>query len=340
MMGGPVYVRAAGMACPVGMNWPSACAAMRAGITRKALSAYRDDNGREIIASYLRDAIIPENAPVEERWLFLLSRALEDMSHETGGSPLKHMPLFVALPAPSGERPYAVSFLADSLSARLGVRLAPENVFVFSEGAYGGYVALQQGRASVRAGQPCIVAAADSMLSARTLLRLSEKQRLLVEGNSDGVIPGEAAAAMLLTQEKRQALASIRGLGFGKEASLLDNDVPLRAEGVVAAARTALAEAALQLHELDFRLSDAAGESFYFREQALFMSRLLRERKVRFPLWLPAETLGDTGAAAGLCGMLWAMAGWARKYAPGPRAIGFASNEAGRRAAVVFESVA
>ncbi|HYO55839.1 hypothetical protein [Archangium sp.] len=312
---------------------------MRAGITRKAFSPYRDDSGREIVASYLRDGIISDDAPVEERWLFLLSRALEDISNRIHGSPIEQMPLFVALPASSSERPYTAPFLAEALSTRLDVRLAAQNVFVFSEGACGGYVALQQGRASVRAGQPCIVAAADSMVSGRTLLRLSEKQRLLVEGNPDGVIPGEAAAALLLTREKGQALASIRGLGFGKEESLIDNDVPLRAEGVVAAARTALAEAALQLHELDFRLSDAAGESFYFKEQALFVSRLLRERKAEFPLWLPAETLGDTGAAAGLCGMLWAMAGWARKYAPGPRAIGFAGNEAGRRAAVVFESV-
>src|SRR5690606_28481597 len=158
------------------------------------------------------------------------------------------------------------------------------------EGAHGGYAALERGRACVRAGRPSIVAAAESQVTARALLALSQRQRLQVEGNSDGVIAGEAAAAVLLTADGRQALARIRGLGFAREPSSLDNDVPLRAEGLLHAARAALLEAGLEPHELDFRVSDAAGESFYFKEQALLASRLLRERKAEFPLWLPAET--------------------------------------------------
>ncbi|HYO52641.1 hypothetical protein [Archangium sp.] len=310
---------------------------MRARITRKSFSPYHDNDGREIVASYLRDGI-REDASADERWLHLLAYALKDIARQMAQPVLEHTPLLLARPLPLDGRPYPTPFLADALSTRLELRIAPGNIRVFNEGSYGGYVALEQGRALARTGQPCIVAAAESMLCARTLLRLSEQQRLLVEGNSDGIIPGEAAAAVLLTKDKKHALATVRGLGFGKEPASFDNDIPLRADGVVAAARAALHEANLQLHELDFRVSDAAGESFYFKEQALFVSRLLRERRAEFPLWLPAEPLGDTGAAGGLCGMLWAMASWARKYAPGPRAIGFAKNDEGARAAVVIES--
>jgi 3-oxoacyl-[acyl-carrier-protein] synthase-1 len=129
----------------------------------------------------------------------------------------------------------------------------------------------------------------------------------------------------------------VRGLGFAEEISRIDNDEPLRAQGLVEAASGALREAALSLHDVDFRVSDAAGESFYFKEQALLMSRLLRTPKPAFPMWLPADSLGHTGAAGGLSGMAWAIAGWARGYAPGPLAIMFAGNDAGARAAVVLE---
>ncbi|MFE8602413.1 hypothetical protein [Archangium violaceum] len=310
---------------------------MRAGITRKSISSYRDNDGYEIVGSYLRDGI-SEDASEDERWLSLLSYALEDIARQMPHPMIEHMPLLLARPLLRNGHPYPHHVLADTLSTRLELRIVPSNIRVFNEGAYGSYVALEHGRALARAGQPCIVAAAESMLCARTLLRLSEQRRLLVEDNPDGIIPGEAAAAVLLTKDKKHALATVRGLGFGKEPASFNNDIPLRADGVVAAARAALLEANLQLHQLDFRVSDAAGESFYFKEQSLFVSRLLHERRAEFPLWLPAETLGDTGAASGMCGTLWAVASWVRKYAPGPRAIGFAGNDEGARAAVIIES--
>lgn len=331
-----MYVRAAGMMCPVGFSWPSACAAMRAGINRRRDSPYCDNDGREIVASFVEDLIAAREA-VEERWLALLTRALRDLARGIDARLWVQARWVFALPAMANGQAYAPSFVAEEVSRRLGRKIGAENVQVVTEGACGGYVALREAREAVLNGQPCIVAAADSLLSARRLLFLSEKRRLLVEGNSDGFTPGEAACAVLLSRDRTQALGCVRGLGFGHEPSSLDNDVPLRAEGLVEAARAALLEAGCAMHELDFRVSDASGESFYFKEQALALARLLEQPKREFRLWLPAETLGDTGAAAGLCGMLWALAGWARGYAPGPRAIAFAGNETGGRAALLLQ---
>jgi 3-oxoacyl-[acyl-carrier-protein] synthase-1 len=334
----PVYLSAAGLACPVGLTWPSACAAMRAGISRKSISAYTDNEGREIIASYLR-GLIREDASYEARWLFLLTRALRDLMGNSGPRALERLPMFLALPLSSSDRPYAVSQVCDALSRELGMRLSPDLLQIFCDGAPGGYMALHEGRASVQAGRDCIVAAVDSLFSARRLLAMAEKQRLLVEGNSDGLISGEAACAMRLSQERCHALGQVSGIGFGVEPSRLDNETPLRAAGLVSAAQAALDEAGLQLADLDFRLSDAAGESFYFKEQSLLVARLLRARKPEFPLWLPAISLGDTGAAAGLCSLVWAMAAWDRDYAPGPRALACAGNDRGARAAIIIQSV-
>lgn len=336
----PVSIRAAGLACPVGLRWAPACAAMRAGITRKQESPYLDEDGRGLVISHLSGDLLAPKATPEQRWLFFLAHALQELLTQTGGDAFKQLPLFVALPPSLAGKPYPADFLAGELSTRLGVAIDARRVRIFTEGSYGGYAALAAGCELIRrrAATACVVAGAETMMCARTLLKLSEQRRLLTERNSDGVIPGEAAACVLLSSEK-QGLASLRGMGFAREPASLDNEVPLRAEGLTAAARAALDEAKLALHDMAFRFSDAAGESFHFKEQALLVARLLRERKEEFPLWLCAETLGDTGAAAGLCGLVWAVAGWARGYAPGPWAIGFAGNEQGGRAAVVIEAV-
>lgn len=327
------------MACPIGLRWAAACAAMRAGVTRKQASPYRDERGREIVASHLRDTLDLRSTPTQ-RWLFFLTHALQELLDQTGERAFEQLPLLVALPSSTASQAYSGSFLARELSARLKVVLDPHRIHIFTEGAYGGYAALFAGREMIRRREfpACVVAGAESMMAAHTLLRLHEQRRLLTEDNSDGVIPGEGAACVLLSSNK-QAMAVIRGIGLGEEPSSLENDVPLWADGLTSAARAALNEANLALHDLHFRFSDAAGESFYFKEQALFVSRVLRERRQEFPLWLCAESLGDTGAAAGLCGLVWTLAGWARRYAPGPRAIGFAGNEQGRRAAVIIEAV-
>ena len=210
---------------------------------------------------------------------------------------------------------------------------------MFAEGSVGAFKAIRRAQELLTGGQgqDCVVAAADSLIDAQALLDLSRRRGLLTEDNSDGVIPGEAAGCLLLSAHPGRTLASMRGAGFAHEPATLDNDVPLRGEGITTAARRALAEAGLALHDIDFRVSDAAGESFSFKEQALLLARLLRQRRADFPLTLCAEVLGQTGAAAGLCGLISAIAAFGRQYAPGPRAIAFASAPGGERAALIVE---
>lgn len=132
MTSAPVYVSAAGLACPVGMTWACACAAMRAGITRKSSSAYRDNQGREIVASSLRD-LLSEDALYEERWLFLLTHALRDVTRHRGGPVvLQRMPLFLTLPPARGGQAYSAAFACEALSRTLGLRLSPDNLHLLT----------------------------------------------------------------------------------------------------------------------------------------------------------------------------------------------------------------
>ncbi|QRK11038.1 hypothetical protein JQX13_13770 [Archangium violaceum] len=53
------------------------------------------------------------------------------------------------------------------------------------------------------------------------------------------------------------------------------------------------------------------------------------------PLWLCAESIGEVGAAASLCQLVRMAQAWQRGYAPGPRALCFASSVSGERAVAV-----
>ncbi len=105
----------------------------------------------------------------------------------------------------------------------------------------------------------------------------------------------------------------------------IDSGEPLRADGLTTAINGALTDAGCQMHDLDFRITDVSGEQYYFKEAALALSRILRQRKEEFDIWHPAECIGEAGAAAGIAVLADANAACRKAYAAGseyPRAPG------------------
>jgi 3-oxoacyl-[acyl-carrier-protein] synthase-1 len=133
------------------------------------------------------------------------------------------------------------------------------------------------------------------------------------------------------------AAVQLIGLGFANEESSIMNDSPLLGIGMKEAAQGALTEAQIRMDQVAFRLSDAAGEGYAFREQALVVARLLRvHRDEEFPLWHCAEYVGETGAAAGLLQLVVAYHAFQKRYAPGTIAMCFTSSDSGRRAVALL----
>ncbi len=337
-----IYVRAAGMACPVGLTAATACAAMRAGISRFGETEYLGNDGQPVVASFL--SRLGSDLSRRERWMKLLAYALRDLceQHERGRALLTQAPIMLAAPLDSSAARPSPADVAAALSNELGVALAPQQLQIVTEESFGGVRALAGARQwlleSSSTHRNVVVAGADSYVEARALARLDRDRRLLTRDRSDGIIPGEAAACLLLDTSPQASLAAILGIGLANEPGRLDNDVPLRGQGIAHAARQALAEAGLELHELHFRLSDASGEGYAFKEQVLAVTKLLRRNMDDLPLWLSATTLGDIGCAGGVCNLVSAVSAWSRGRAPGPRAIAYASATNGNRAAVVLES--
>ena len=326
------------LVCPVGYNPASAAAAMRCNIDAFAELALRDQAGEPLIGA--RIEAIPEDVRGRARLDRIAELVLECLDPDLARTvPWNRAALLVChrepeRPGPRWDGPALPLSLPDGRSvspARVGhVRMGPVSAVA----------ALQAARDAIRGGiaPACLILAVDSMIDARALAWLDRHERLKTSLVTDGVIPGEAGALLLLS-ETRLAPNGLRVTGLGRaveEATVLD-DEPFLGLGLAAALRTALAEAGARMHEVDWRLSDAAGESYAFEEVVLAQTRLMREVRESQPLWLPAGCAGDTGAASGLVQLAWAEKAWARGYAPGARAALHLSSAFGGRGAAVVE---
>jgi 3-oxoacyl-[acyl-carrier-protein] synthase-1 len=184
----------------------------------------------------------------------------------------------------------------------------------------------------------CIVSAVDSLLNGPCLAWLENEEHLKTESNSDGIIPGEAAAAVWVSRPDHpdHSQLDVLGIGFSDEPSVANPRDPNLAIGLAAAMRAALEEAGLQLHEIDYRVGGMAGERADFMEASTAFARVLKVQRSEFQLWVPAEKLGDVGAALPACMVVVTAIGMSKHYAPGSTAIASIASRSGDRAACVL----
>jgi 3-oxoacyl-[acyl-carrier-protein] synthase-1 len=326
------------MVSPVGLSAAASGAALRAGVAGFGELPYRDSVGEPVVGATVPG--LPLRQPRTHRLLDILTVALQDCL--IGVDIPRHQPIPLLVGLAEQGRPGGGAELAGQivsvLDARLGRRFHPALSRVFSIGHTSTFAALRIARALLEdaAVPACLVCGVDSYVNAPSLLWLERTLRLKTPLNSDGVIPGEAAAAILV-QRERPAGARVRiaGLGFGLEkASVLDED-PLLGLGMTEAARAALKEAGLGWHDTHFRLSDVTGESYGFRELALAEARLARVRLEKHPIWHPADSIGDCGAAAGLVLLVMGRRALDHGYAPGPCFLALTAAVPGGRAVAV-----
>jgi 3-oxoacyl-[acyl-carrier-protein] synthase I len=326
-----------GLATPVGLTAPSSCAAIRAKLTNPCETRFIDTAG-ELIRGH--------RVPLEQPWSGrsrlkkMVVRAIRECLGPVPEPSWPQIPLLLCVA--ERERPGRTDGLEDELlaevCAELGVRFADQSQ-VIPRGRVSGSIALLRARRMLteqRAGL-VLIAATDSLLSWSTVSAYESADRLLTSVNSNGFLPGEAAAAILLGRPSGGSQVVCTGLGFGQEPAPIDSESPLRAQGLVQAIGSALDEAGCQMHDIDLRISDLSGEHYYFKEAALAMSRLLRERKKEVSIWHHAECIGECGAASGLVSYIVACVACQKGYAPGPRIVCQAAGDNAERAAAIFE---
>ena len=335
-------VQGRGMVTSVGLSAPAACAAIRCGLSNTTETRFMDRNGQWIMAAQV---------PLENCWrgrarlAQMAAHAVQEAVSGLNESDMQQTMLLLNLPEPerSGPivRPDQAESLLEEIHQVMRQRLPVESRLI-ANGRIGGVQALETAQAMISSGRCryCIVAGVDSYLTGGTLAAYDKENRLLTEQNSDGFVPGEAAAAVLLAPERQATTASIiiRGIGFGRESAHIRSEEPLRADGMVEAIRQALSAAGKELGDLDFRICDVSGEQYYFKEAALALTRVLRRRKEEFDIWHPAESVGETGAAIVPVVLAVAAAAVEKTYARGSGILCHFANDDGQRAAIVVEA--
>jgi 3-oxoacyl-[acyl-carrier-protein] synthase-1 len=215
---------------------------------------------------------------------------------------------------------------------------------VVAAGKAGFAAALAQGSHMLAAGQcpdgtsdveHVLLVGTDSLLDSCTIEHLLEQERLLVPGNREGFVPGEAAAALLLTAAGASGL-EISGVGVGKEAAQPGLELPNRFEGLTAAVRMACTSASIDPLELEFRLSDQNGEGFFASEAANAFTRVMFGGTGKLAHLTISDKLGEIGAATGPAGVayLWKLM-TSTTRAPGRLGVVHLANDDGLRSAVV-----
>ncbi len=206
--------------------------------------------------------------------------------------------------------------------------------------AVGEAVALLRARAVER----CLIGGIDSFLERGRLETLSGLGLLKTPNASVGFMPGEAAAFFLL---ERYGTARRRGarveavLGPVSEAHETLHrfaDRPSVGMGLAEAMQRALG--ALEPETPGLLIHNLNGDPWRAMEWGSALVRLSAKAPVReLPLWVPAESFGETGAATGALSVCMGVRAFARGYAGTRHILVAMSSYEGRKACLVLSDV-
>ena len=195
-----MFVVSTGMVCPVGLTGAAACEAMRADIAMLEELSYCDNQGEPIIGAVV-PGLVPELSR-KDRLLEMLVMALADCLGDDPSISTLEIPLLVGLAEEN--RPGGGASLADTVVAEmqttLGRKFRPNRSGAIPKGHTSGFEALRIAREWLRNSDipGCLVCGVDSYVNANSLLWLDQHWRLKTPANQHGLIPGEAAAAVLV----------------------------------------------------------------------------------------------------------------------------------------------
>jgi len=332
----PVSIAWAGMVTGVGLQWESSAAALRAGVQGFVETGFVDGAGEPVVGS-----TVPESEDLRgtEKLLGMISSAVGECLTAAVGVKSSQIPLIICVA--EKDRPGRLDDLdAEALEwIRAGLKRAfhPESGVV-ARGRVSIAHALRRAERLIHdSGVPyCIIAGADGFLRGPTLSFYESVHRLKTPENSNGFIPGEGAAAVLVGPPKPGPRLDCLGIGSATEKATIESDEPLRGDGLLQAVREALKESAATFDDVHYRITDLNGEQYAFKEASLAMARGIRKVKAEFEVWHPAEGVGELGAAAGPCILGVALAAARKGYAPGPGVLCHLGIDDGERAALVL----
>ncbi|MEZ4302598.1 MAG: beta-ketoacyl synthase N-terminal-like domain-containing protein [Polyangiaceae bacterium] len=329
----PLLVSGFGICCPVGYFTEAACAAIHARLDRFKTSEFIDDVGVRLVTSSvpLGDLYGPPRLAAMAR--YAVAESLRRKALRPSRSAL-------VLLLSDRDRTDFVPTTADTvrLSCEEEAREPFAAVEVLRGGRAGIAEAVSASRRLLSGGQAerALVVGVDSYLNPHAVNAFLRQKRLLSSEASDGFIPGEAAAALIL--EFGEAGVQIAGVGQAEDSAAVTGDEPVLGLGRSAAVRAALKDASCALDDIHFELTDISGEAFFARDLAHGMARVFSHRREHFPRVQLADHVGEVGAAAGPLSVAYLARSMPRADLPGRAALLHFANDLGLRAALVVRN--
>lgn len=374
---GTVAITALGMVSSLGRDLVTSCAAARGGLSLGAELKVMDfrteglfgaetlDGPPSIIGHTVRGVADGFAGPAKA--LVLAAAALRDLLTRSGLSPyeLQSTGLVVNLsdraiqdadtcarsdgtaPAlPSTSWRASTASFAQRLAAMAGLPI-PGHLQVVHHGGHAGLaLAIRDALTLVQGGRAsrCLVGAVDSRVEPGFLAAAARLKLLRTNENPVGLIPGEGAAFFMVERDSQRRVgdpptALLRGVTFGSDPAGILSDAPPSGSVLAEVLRGALqADGASASGWL---IGDLNGTERRAAEWGRAIVRARSELDVAgMPLWLPASSFGDTGAASAAMAVCMAARAFERGYAPANRCVIWMSSEGGAKGAIALRGVA
>lgn len=343
----PVYIVALGASTPVGRDAWSTAAAVRAGISGFAEHPYMIDTAGEP----MRVAMAPWldiDCEGCDRFEALLVPALEQALAPLTAHPDHALRIALALALPS-TRPGLPLDFESRLRAAVAARFPNQfsAVGTLAVGHAGGLIGLHAAHARLAGGvfDVCVIAGVESYLSPETLEWIEANDQFHGAGplnNAWGFIPGEAAGAVLLVNERTadrfgmETLAQVIGVGQAVEPNRIKTQTVCVGEGLTAAFREALAGLPPSAKVTDV-FCDMNGEPYRSDEFGFACLRTKEAFESASDFVAPADCWGDVSSASGPLFLMLASIAGVKGYANGGHAFIWTSSEGGERAAALAQ---
>ncbi|NHZ89221.1 hypothetical protein F2P45_09350 [Massilia sp. CCM 8733] len=352
-MTAPLALLRTGAVTCVGLNAPSTFAALRTRLNNFHDLTFIDPRGEPMTAGLVTLGQEADRGPAIDKHAAMLARAIGECLDGLAHPDTRDIPLLLCVAEVT--RPGRVAALdaglRPALEEALGRHFSPQSR-VYAYGQAGAAIALNDAFALAGAHPFVLIAAVDSYVGAGTLLAMHGAGRVLSSVNTHGFIPGEAACAVLVARpdqvsqlaprwSNRQRASSsasgatlfCTGLGIAHELAIIGGAAPNRALAMSDAIRTSLGGLPPDSGAVGLRISGQSSEDFYAKELALAAART---NVCGTPLWMLADSLGETGAAAGLLALAWAYAAAHKGYAPSFNMLCLMASDEGERSAALL----
>jgi len=335
-----------GLMSSIGYGAVPACAALRAGVSRPAPVAWQgvDADAPEAYRVTGHPVRSLAGLPLLSRLVRLGAWALEDVLDSSGlkrASP-EAWSGTVLLPCLSPSRTEEAGHFDAWLAAQLPGRLMRQGLagvpVRWHAPQWRGHAAALAGVSEAArlleagAAERVVVLGVDSLVASEALAWLAGRRWLKTPDWPVGLMPGEAAAAVLLETERgaRRRGAPVHGY---VEAVAVDAALGAEARGPPALGRR-LAELLLGVWPAGVEVGDVYGDLNGQTHRAEAWGHVCVHVRAARPgasaaLHLPASCLGDTGAASGAVALCAAARAFARGYARGGSALVFSQGDAG-----------